>query len=146
LKGEQSASQDADGPHASSHDTSIVTSKHTKKGRVSRTHVALSAKGEASSALSDKGEASYALSDKGDTHAAEPILIENICLPAQLPVSNIRILGITSKSGSSSSAYITFTGENGQIYQIRQRLLGSVLGAEAFKQLMQTYQLSQPSS
>jgi len=63
-----------------------------------------------------------------------------VCLPAQLPVSQIRILDIQSKSGSRSSSIIIFTGETNEKYSIRYRHLAGILGPVEFQKLLRKFE------
>lgn len=66
-------------------------------------------------------------------------LASNICLPAQLLVSGIRVIGLKGKSGTIQSSYVIFTGEDGMYYSIPYRTLATVLGQEVMKQAMHRY-------
>ena len=83
----------------------------------------------------------FALSDYNNAPSSDIIPINSlIVLPAQLPVSQLQILDIQSKSGSRSSSTVIFTGETGLKYSIGYRHLASILGEEKFKLAIDAYE------
>jgi len=68
------------------------------------------------------------------------VIDSSVCLPAQLPVSQIEILDIHSKSGSKSSSTIIFTGEDAEKYSIGYRNLAGILGHVEFQKLIRKFE------